>query len=159
MLIGRGAGGEETPVQFNDGQGGSTPTTPIPVLYPPLCANFTNGTPLMVIEAEEELATAYMTLTDTPPSGQASQLDLTGASILFDLRATAAVTPILNENTARIVGGTGVGEPANVAYDFTDADKALLSAGTYKGAVIVVFPDTQKRAFRELQFQYTSEDS
>lgn len=112
----------------------------------------------MSLAAEERGATAYITLSDTPPVGAASGLDLTGATLLFDLRPAVSPVCILQGEPARAVGPTGIGLPAAVAYDFSEADTALLSPGLYRGAVLVVFPDGQKREFGGLQFQVAAED-
>ena len=143
--------------------GGETPawgSVPSPLaLYPPLIAAFTNGVALMTLAAEEAGVTAYITLADSPPAGTASLLDLTGAVASFDLRSAASFVLVIRGNPGRIVGPTGPGFPANVAYDFSAADMAMLSPGLYRGAVLVLFPDGQRREFRGLTFQFQAEDS
>lgn len=123
--------------------------SPAPVLYAPLTAVCANGLPGFEIALDEVEATLYATLSDTPPSGVSSALDLTGATALFLLRETAGGTLAL-ANAGRIVGSTGVGITAAVAYDFTALDLAGLAPGNGTAAFLITFPDNQTREFRGL---------
>ena len=94
----------------------------LPALYAPLTATvFNQAANIPIYAADEQYRSIFATLSDSPPSGQPSNLTLTGGVITFKLRLLSS-TSILFTRTARI------SNPATfeVAYDLTPADMAIL---------------------------------
>lgn|ERR1019366_6676005 len=123
--------------------------SPSPVLFGPLQASLYNAaTGLGIYPGDEGLASIYAILTDSPPVGTNSALNLIGAMVAYKLRPVNAAAPILSGN-GRIANPLTF----EVAYDFQPADLTML-ASLLQGvsivchsAFIVTWPGGQAREF------------
>jgi hypothetical protein len=120
----------------------SLTSPPTPVIYGPLQAVFSNGTNELQVAADEVESTIYATLSDTPPAGMTSNLNLAEATVTLLLRAIGSASPVLS-NVGRVVSTT----LNQCAYDLQSTDIALLAPGWYKGSFKVLFPSGQTREF------------
>ena len=79
----------------------ATVGVPIPLLYPPYRAYFTNGKPYVRLTLTDGYGIIDAFLTDTPWSG-ITNIDLTDATVAFSLRNVLSNTPVFS-NPALIV--------------------------------------------------------
>jgi len=117
---------------------------PTPILFGPLYGLYSNGATAMRVATNENDATIYATLSDSPPTGVASALALTGATVQFVLSTMTVNPSVVLSNAGRIVSATA----NTVAYDLSSTDLSSLTPGTiYRWSFVVTFPSGQKREF------------
>lgn len=118
---------------------------PAPVLHEPYRLTQGNGSPLFSLNLAGANVVLHAQLSDSPPEGVSTALDLTGATVTGRVQDRGGRTVLLS------VGGyVTSGTQARVDFIFTSEGLAQLTGGEYKMSALATFASGQTVLFEGL---------